>query len=133
MRPRNHQRLAPGQELVVQRRGHRRKRDAHIQHVLQLDVAARDRIADNNKIRLRNARPRRQVRFRIRLQQRNPQPRQHIAHRRIRRRIRARNPVPARLQHPRQRRHRRPANPNQMYMLRQTHSRNRHLPLTIHR
>ena len=125
MRPGHHQRLAPRQKLVVQHRSHRGKRNARVQHKLQLDVAARDGIAHDHEVR-----PRRKVALRIRLHQRNPQPSQQVAHRRIRRRVRARHPVPARLQHPRQRRHRRPANPNQMDMFRQTELPAPLLPLT---
>jgi len=99
------------QELLVQQGGHRGKGNALVQHALHLRVAPRQSVANHHQVRLRF-----EIRFGVRLQNRNAQLAEQVAHGRIGRLVRPRDAVPLQLQKPRQRSHRRPANPAQMNM-----------------
>ena len=105
----NHQRLAADEKLFAQQRGHRGEGNALVEYPLHFRIAARERIADDDQIRLRI-----EIGFSVRLQHRNPKPAQQIAHGRIGCLVGAGNAVPLQLQQPGQRRHGRAANSAQM-------------------
>ncbi len=50
MRARHYQTLAAGEKLVVHEARHRFERQALVEHVFQLDVAARDGIAHDHQV-----------------------------------------------------------------------------------
>jgi hypothetical protein len=105
----HHQRLAPQKKLLMQQGGHRGEGNALVQYALDLRIAARERVADDDEIRGRI-----KVRLRVRLHDRNAQPREQIAHGRISRLVGAGDAVALQLQKAGQRGHRRAADAAQV-------------------
>src|SRR5258708_6191023 len=118
MSSRDNQRLPARQELIMQNRSHRTERNPLIEYIFKLNIAARNSIANNNKIR-----PRIKIRLRVRLANRNAETREQVAHRRVRSRIGPCDAMPLKLQHARKRGHRRTADPDEMNVFASLHNR----------
>src|ERR1700716_1385328 len=102
-----HQHLFTAQKFVVQQLRQRTEWNALVEYMLQLWVAPRNRVTDDNQVGLR---------IKISgvewLRNRNAKFSKKFRHRRIRGGVRSSHAKPALLQHSRQRRHCRPTNTN---------------------
>ena len=103
------ERLAAGEELLAQQRGHRSEGNALVEHAFHFGIAARERIADDDEVG-RGI----EIRFGVGLQDRNAERAKQVAHGRIGRLVGAGDAMALQLQQAGQRGHGRAADAAQM-------------------
>jgi hypothetical protein len=89
----HHQRRAAHEELLVHESRHRSEGDALIQYALDLGIAARECVADDDQIGRGQIGGGVEVPLGVGLHHRNAQPAEQVAHGRISRLVRARDAV----------------------------------------
>ncbi len=117
MRACDDERFAAGKEFFVEQRGHGRKRNPFVEDVFNFGITARERIADDDEIGRRV-----EVRFGVRLENRNAERTKQVAHGRIGGAVGARDAMSLQLKEAGERGHRGAADTGEVNVTSSSHA-----------